>query len=80
MGIISRLASRAVQELARDPETRAKVAQGLKETSRKVAQDLKPRVERAWRDAQPEVESAKRGLKRFVRQLKEEYRKGRDGE
>ncbi|MBM62074.1 MAG: hypothetical protein CL484_03890 [Acidobacteria bacterium] len=80
MGIISRLAARAVQEIASDPETRAKLSQKLRETSRKLAEELEPRARQAWRDSQPKVESAKRGLKRFAHNLREEYRKGRDGE
>lgn len=80
MGIISRLARRAVQEIARDPETRAKVERELRATSNKLAEDLKPRVRRAWREAQPKVEATKRGLKRFVQEFREEYRKGRNGE
>jgi deoxyribodipyrimidine photolyase len=80
MRILSRLAVRAAQELARNPEARAKIAQGLTKTSRKLNEDLKPRAKRAWQEAQPGIESAKRELKRFVNKLSAEYRKGRNGE
>ena len=80
MRLLSRLAIRAAQELARNPKARTKVAQGLRETSRKLNEDLKPRAKQAWREAQPGFESAKRGLRRFIQELSEEYRKGRNGE
>ena len=79
MRLLNRLAVRAAQELARNPELRGKIVQGLAETSRILNKDLKPRARRAWKDAQPGIESAKRGLGRFVQELREEYRKGRDG-
>ena len=80
MRLLSRLAIRAAQELARNPELRTKVAKGLKQTSQKLNEDIKPRARKAWEDAKPEIESAKRGLRRFVQELREEYRKGRNGE
>jgi hypothetical protein len=79
MRLLSRLAIRAAQELARNPELRTKVAKGLKQTSQKLNEDIKPRARKAWKDAKPEIESAKRGLRRFVQELREEYRKGRNG-
>ena len=64
---------RAAQELAQNPEARAKASRVLEE-------DVKPRAKRAWQEAQPEIENAKLGLKRFVQRVREEYRKGREGE
>ncbi|SVD16174.1 uncharacterized protein METZ01_LOCUS369028 [marine metagenome] len=79
MKLLSRLAIRAAQELARNPRARAKTVQVLTSTSRKFNQDFKPRVSQAWRDAQPELKSAGRGFKRLVEDLRREYRKGRNG-
>ena len=80
MGPLRRLALRAVQELARHPEARAKAAQVLAKTQRALNDDIKPRAQQAWRAAQPEIENAKRDLKRFTQVLRDEYRKRRDGE
>ena len=80
MTLLSRLVMRAAQELAGNPEARAKTAEVLRDTSRKLNEDVKPRAKQAWQNAQPEIQSAKRGLKRFVQEIQEEYRKGRKGE
>ena len=80
MTLIRRLMWRLGQELARRPEARAKAQEVLAETQRIVTDDIKPCAEKAWRDAQPEIEHAKRKLKSFAQELREEYRKGRDGE
>jgi len=72
MNFLHRLAIRVAQELAANPQARAKVS--------KVFEDgVKPRASRAWRDAQPKIENAKHGLGEFARKVREEYRKGRDG-
>jgi len=55
-------------------------AQLLARTQRAVNDDIKPRAQRAWRDAQPEIQHAKRRLQRLAQELREQYRKGRDGE
>ncbi len=73
MNFLRRLVIRAAQELAANPEARAKA-------SRVFEDDVKPRARKAWRDAQPEIENAKSGLAGFARKVREEYRKGRDGE
>ena len=73
MRLLRRLVIRAAQELAQNPEARAKASRVLEE-------DVKPRAKRAWQEAQPEIENAKLGLKRFVQRVREEYRKGREGE
>ena len=72
MNLLRRLAIRAAQELAANPEARAKASRVLEE-------DIKPRAKQAWREAQPEIENAKFGLKRFAQRVRDEYRKGRDG-
>jgi len=64
---------RAAQEFAQNPEARAKASKVLKD-------DVKPRAKQAWQEVQPEIENAKQGLKRFAANLRNEYRKGRDGE
>ncbi len=73
MSLLRRFAIRAAQELGHNPEARAKASQALEE-------QVKPRAEQAWREAQPKIEHAKLGLKRFAQRVREEYRKGRDGE
>ena len=73
MNILRRFVIRAAQELRHNPEARAKASQVLKE-------QVRPRAELAWREAQPKIENAKVGLKRFAQRVREEYRKGRDGE
>ena len=80
MSLLHRLALRVGWELARHPETRAKAAQALAKTQRVLNDDIKPRAQRAWRDAQPEIEQAKRRLIRVAKELRDEYRKGRDGQ
>ena len=72
MNLLRRLVIRAAQELAANPEARAKASRVLEE-------DVKPRAKQAWRQAQPEIENAKLGLKRFAQRVRDEYRKGRDG-
>lgn len=73
MSLLRRFVIRAAQTLVHNPEARAKAAQVLEE-------DVKPRAKQAWREAQPEIESAKLRLKRFAQKVRQEYRKGRDGE
>ena len=63
---------RAAQEFAQNPEARAKASQ--------VLDDVKPRAKQAWQQARPEIENAGLGLKRFANKVREEYRKGRNGE
>ena len=73
MSLLRRFVMRAAQELAQKPETRAKA-------SKVFGKDVMPRAKQAWREAQPKIENAKLGLKRFAQRVREEYRKGRDGE
>ena len=73
MNLLRRLVIRAAQELRHNPEARAKASQVLEE-------QVKPRAEQAWREAQPKIENAKLGLKHFAQRVRDEYRKGRDGE
>lgn len=80
MSLLHRLAMRVGWELARNPETRAKAAQTLAKTRQVLQDDVKPMAQRAWRNAQPEIEHAKRRLKGFAQELRDEYRKGREGE
>ena len=80
MRLLHRLVLRVGQELARNPEARAKAGRALAKTKRVVNDDLKPRAQQAWRDAQPDIQNAKRELKRIAEELRDEYRKGRDGE
>ena len=80
MRLLSRVALRFGHALARNPAARAKAAQVVAKTQRVLNNDIKPRAQQAWRDAQPEIQHAKRDLRRFVQELRDEYRKGRDGE
>ena len=80
MTLFRRLAIRAARELARRPEARAKAEEALTNASRVLNDEVKPRAKQAWRDAQPGIENAKAGLKRLAQELRDEYRKGRDGE
>ena len=80
MSLLRRLALRVGQELAKNPNVRAKAAQVLTKTQQMLNDDVKPRAEQAWRDAQPEIERTKHRLKRVAHNVREEYRKGRDGE
>ena len=64
---------RVAQEFTQNPEARAKASKVFKE-------DVKPRAKQAWQEVQPEIENAKQGVKRFAAKLRDEYRKGRDGE
>lgn len=73
MGFIRRFVIRAAQGLSQNPEARAKASQVLED-------DVKPLAQQAWRDAQPKIENAKRGLLRFAQGVRDEFRKGRDGE
>ncbi len=73
MGLLRRLMMRAAQEFAQKPEARAKA-------SRVLEDDVKPRAKQAWQQARPEIANAGLGLKRFANKVREEYRKGRDGE
>ena len=80
MSLLRRLALRVGRELARNPDARAKAAQALAKTQRVLNDDIKPRAQQAWQDAQPEVQHATREIKRVAQELRDEYRKGRDGE
>ena len=73
MNLLRRFVIRAAQELVHNPKARAKASQVLEK-------DVKPRAKQAWQEAQPKIENAKLGLKRFAQRVREEYRKGRDGE
>ena len=73
------MALRVGWALARDPATRAKAVQTLAKTQRVIHDDIKPRAQRAWLDAQPGIERAKRRLTHVAQELRDEYRKGRDG-
>ncbi len=85
MRFLRRLVIRAAQELAANPEARAKASQVLEEDikprARKAWQqaqeDIKPRAKKAWQQAQPEIENAKQGVKSYAKKLRDEYRKGR---
>ncbi len=70
MRFLRRLVVRAAQELAANPEARAKASQVLEE-------NIKPRARKAWQQAQPEIENAKQGVKSYAKKLRDEYRKGR---
>ena len=80
MSLLRRLASRVGRELARHPEARAKAEEVLAKTRRVLNEDVKPRAQQVWRDAQPDIEHAKGELKRVAQEMRDEYRKGRDGE
>ena len=73
MSILRRFMMRVAQEFTQNPEARAKASKVFKE-------DVKPRAKQAWQEVQPEIENAKQGVKRFAAKLRDEYRKGRDGE
>jgi len=70
MRFLRRLVVRDAQELAANPEARAKASQVLEE-------NIKPRAKKAWQQAQPEIENAKQGVKSYAKKLRDEYRKGR---
>ena len=80
MGLIKRLAARAIQELARNPEARAKLPQGVKVTSQKFNEEVNPRAKRAWQEAQPELKRTRSRIGVFMEEVRDEYRKGRRGE
>ena len=80
MKLLRLLALRAGQELARHPDASAKAEGVVAKTQRVLKDDIKPRAQQAWQNAQPEIQTAKRRLKRFAAELRDEYRKGRDGE
>ena len=73
MSLLRRFMLRAAQEFAQNPEARDKASKVFQD-------DVKPRAKKAWKEARPEIENAKVGLKRFAIKLRDEYRKGRDGE
>lgn len=85
MRFLRRLVVRAAQELAANPEARAKASQVLEENIKPRAkkawqqaqEDIKPRAKKAWQQAQPEIENAKQGFKSYAKKLRDEYRKGR---
>ncbi len=79
MRLLHRLALRVGRELARNPDARAKAAQVLAKTRRVLNDDIMPRAQQAWRDARPEIQHAKQRLQRVAQELREEYRKGRNG-
>jgi hypothetical protein len=73
MSFISRLMMRVAHELGQNPEVRAKA-------SEVVEDEVKPRAKQAWQDAQPKIENAKTDFLRWTVKVRDEYRKGRDGE
>ena len=80
MKLLRRIARRADRELARHPEARDSAAGVLAKAQRVLNEEIKPRAQQAWRDAQPEIANAKRTLDRVTQDLRDEYRKGRDGD
>ena len=79
MRLLHRLALRVGQELARNPDARAKAAEVVAKTQRLLNDDIKPRARHAWQNAQPDIEHARREIKRVAQEVRDEYRKGRDG-
>ena len=73
MALLRRLVIAAARVLVQNPEARAKAREVLEE-------EVKPRAKEAWREARPEIEKAGRGLKRFARNVRDQYRKGRRGD
>jgi len=73
MSFISRLMMRAANELKQNPELREKA-------SEVVEDEVKPRAKQAWQEAQPKIREAKNEFLRWTGKVREEYRKGRDGE
>ena len=78
--MLHRLAMRVGWRLAQNPAARAKAAETLAKTQRVLKDDIKPRAEQAWRDAQPGIEHTKRRLSGFAKEIRDEYRKGREGQ
>ncbi len=73
MSLFTRLVTRAAQEFRQNPEARAKASEILED-------DVKPRAKEDWKGAQPKIADAKRGVLQFMKDVRDEYRKGRDGE
>ncbi len=73
MSLLRRLVVNAARVLVQNPQARAKAREVLEE-------EVKPRAKEAWREARPEIEKAGRGLKRLARRVREQYRKGRQGD
>ena len=73
MPFLRRLVITAARVLVQNPQARAKAREVLEE-------EVKPRAKEAWREARPEIEKAGRGLKRLARRVREQYRKGRQGD
>jgi hypothetical protein len=73
MSLLRRLVVNAARVLVQNPQARAKAREVLEE-------EVKPRAKEAWREARPEIEKAGRGLKRIARNVRDQYRKGRQGD
>ena len=73
MSLLRRLVVNAARVLVQNLQARAKAREVLEE-------EVKPRAKEAWREARPEIEKAGRGLKRLARRVREQYRKGRQGD
>ena len=80
MKLLLLLAQRAGRELARHPEARGTADEVLAKAQRVLNDDIMPGAQQVWRDAQREIANAKRRLTRVAQDLRDEYRKGRDGE
>ena len=73
MGLLRQFVMRAAQEFAQNPENRAKASEVFEK-------DVKPRAKQTLREAGPKIENDKAGLMSFAQRVREEYRKGREGE
>ena len=73
MPFLRRLVITAARVLVQNPQARAKAREVLEE-------EVKPRAKEAWREARPEIEKAGRGLKRLARRVRDQYRRGRQGD
>ena len=73
MSLLRRLVVNAARVLVQNPQARAKAREVLEE-------EVKPRAKEAWREARPEIERAGRGLKRLAHRVREQYRRGRQGD
>lgn len=73
MSLLRRLVITAARVLIQNPEARTKARKVLEE-------EIKPRTKEAWRQARPEIERTGRGLKHFARRVRDQYRKGRQGD
>ena len=84
MSLFRQLVTRVAQELRDNPEARAKAQEtfekDVKPRAKKAFEDAKPMAKQTWEETKPEIANMKTNLFKFAKKVRDEYKKGLEGE